>query len=275
MKSGVNQWSFPSSLVISNVLQLAAEAGFAGIELTVGSLGSTGLHMETTSAQARAIGKQARGLQLEVPSLATDLLWESPLSSPNSAVRERARGIVLKQLELAAALEVGTILVVPGNVTRDCGYAECYRRSGEELSALAVRAQELGVRIGIENVWNKFLLSPLEMAAFIDGCHSPAIGAYFDVGNILLYGYPEDWINTLGRRIISVHVKDFLVSVGNLQGFVPLFSGDVQWSSVRAALVASEYDGYLTAEVSRPNEGQGRFLAEMARSVNAIANGFL
>lgn len=104
------------------------------------------------------------------------------------------------------------------------------------------------------------------MAAFIDGCNSPWIGSYLDVGNVLVNGYPEDWITTLGPRISSVHVKDFLESVGNIHGFVPLFSGDVHWSSdVRAALAAIGYDGYLIAEVGPPSVGQQRFLEDTAR----------
>ncbi len=270
MKKGLNQWCFPTTLTIADIFHAAANAGFDGVELNLGRVGAPGLHLETTLAEARAIGRLAQSLQLELPSLATDLLWAFPLSAPDATTRQSAREIVLKQLELASTLEMGTILVVPGVVTRDCGYADCYRRSQEELAGLASRASELGVHIGIENVWNKFLLSPPEMAAFIDGCNSPWIGSYLDVGNVLVNGYPEDWITTLGPRISSVHVKDFLESVGNIHGFVPLFSGDVRWSDVRAALAAIGYDGYLIAEVGPPSVGQQRFLEDTARALTDI-----
>jgi hexulose-6-phosphate isomerase len=103
--------------------------------------------------------------------------------------------------------------------------------------------------MGIENVWNKFLLSPLEMRDFIDSFHTRAVGSYFDAGNVLLTGYPEHWIKILGRRIVRVHVKDFKKSVGTAEGFVDLLEGDVDFEAVKAALAEVDYDGYVTAEM--------------------------
>ena len=74
------------------------------------------------------------------------------------------------------------------------------------------------VLLNPENLWNKFLLSPLEMRSFVDLFHSPWVGAHFDTGNVMQYGYPEDWILTLGPRIKRVHIKDFKRSFGDSSG---------------------------------------------------------
>ncbi|RPJ45010.1 MAG: sugar phosphate isomerase/epimerase, partial [Chloroflexi bacterium] len=106
-----------------------------------------------------------------------------------------------------------------------------------------------GVTICIENVWNKFLLSPLEMKGFIDSFGSPCVGSYFDVGNVLLTGYPDQWIRILGPRIRRVHIKDFKKSVGTAAGFCDLLEGDVDFDAVKKALSGIQYSGYVTAEI--------------------------
>jgi hexulose-6-phosphate isomerase len=104
----------------------------------------------------------------------------------------------------------------------------------------------------VENVWNKFLLSPLEFRAFIDSFQNERVGAYFDVGNVLATGYPEDWIATLGHRIGRVHFKDYRRNVGSADGFCDLLSGDVNWPEVMRALRAVPYDGWVAAEMIPP-----------------------
>jgi hexulose-6-phosphate isomerase len=118
----------------------------------------------------------------------------------------------------------------------------------EGVAELAPVAEELGVVIGVENVWNRVLLSPLEMRDFIDGFSSPGVGAYLDVGNMIVSGYAEDWVSILGRRVCSVHFKDFKRSVGTLAGFCDLLEGDVNYPAVMRALRAVGYDGPCVAE---------------------------
>ena len=170
-------------------------------------------------------------------------------SSPDAAIREKAEAVVSKSLEVAEWMGVDTILVVPGVVNADTAYDEVYHRAQAGLRRLAPEAERRGVAIGVENVWNKFLLSPLEFARFLDEIDSPSVGAYFDAGNVLLYGYPDQWIRILGSRIKKVHVKDFKSNIGNGSGFCNPLQGDVPWARVRAALEGIGYDEFVTAEV--------------------------
>lgn len=249
MLKGVNQWCFPDGTPLDRVLAVSRGAGYDAIELNVNGPGGIGLTMETTASEAEAIGRQAREHGLQLRSLSTALLWHNPLSSADASVREQGRRVVIKQLELAELLGMDTVLVVPGGVNADTTYEDCYERSQRELIVLAEEAEKRKVRIGIENVWNQFLLSPLEMGRYVDEIGSPNVGVYFDVGNILLYGIPQQWIRYLNHRIFKIHVKDFRRSVGNGNGFVPLLSGDVSWQAVREALEHIGYADTLTAEV--------------------------
>ncbi|UAL53643.1 sugar phosphate isomerase/epimerase [Bacillus sp. CMF21] len=250
MLKGINQWCYPDGTSLEKIFEYSYEAGFEAVELNVYEEGGIGLTMETAAQEAAAIVKMAEKYGLKLPSLSTGLLWKAPLSSPDENVREKGRSIVKKQIELAEAMGIGTVLVVPGVVNEETSYAECYERSQIELRKLAAFAEEKKVHIGIENVWNKFLLSPLEMARYIDEIESQYAGAYFDVGNVLQFGYPEQWIRILNDRIRKVHVKDFRTSIGNITGFVSLLAGDVNWAAVMKALKEIKYDDVLTAELS-------------------------
>ena len=128
-------------------------------------------------------------------------------------------------------------------------YDVCFKRASEAIIKLVPVAEKLGVAIAVENVWNKFLLSPLEMREFIDNFNTSQVGVYFDVGNVLLTGYPDQWIRILGSRIKRVHIKDFKRSVGTADGFVDLLDGDVDFEAVKQALSEINYNGYVTAEM--------------------------
>ena len=226
--------------------------------------------MDTTVKEAEAIGKLALKYGLNLQSLSTGLLWESPLSDPDPNVREQGRKVVLKQLELAEILGIDTVLVVPGVVNANTPYEVCYKNSQEEIHKLITTAEQRNVVIGIENVWNKFLLSPIEMAAYVDQFESDCVGVYFDVGNALPFGYPEQWIRLLGERIRKVHVKDFCTKVGNIDGFVPLLAGDVNWKAVYAALCEVGYDGALTAELSPYKQAPFQLIYDTSRHLDMI-----
>jgi hexulose-6-phosphate isomerase len=153
-------------------------------------------------------------------------------------------------------LGLDAILLVPGGVGADfipgfpvTPYDVAYCNLVAALKGLAPTAERLGVTIGVENVWNKFLLSPLEMRALLDTVSSKKVASYFDVGNVLQFGYPEQWIRILGPRIKRVHFKDFNRTIGNLSGFCPIGEGDVDWPAVMAAFAQVGYDGYVTAEI--------------------------
>ncbi len=272
MKKGINQWCFPPGLALREVFEVSQQAGFSGVELNLGNQGDVGLTLESSLADAKEIRRMATLFGLELKSLSTALMWGTPLSASEASIRQRGVEVIVKQLELASVMEMDTILVVPGLVTEDVTYSECYERSRDELSRLLPRAQELGVRMGVENVWNKFLLSPLEMAGYVDSFESPWMGVYFDVGNVLLTGYPQQWIRILGSRILKVHVKDFNTKVGNMSGFTPLLAGEVNWAAVRKALREIAYEDYVTAELVPYSHHWQQLMEETARKLDVIIN---
>ncbi|MDC3418032.1 sugar phosphate isomerase/epimerase family protein [Aquibacillus salsiterrae] len=270
MLKGVNQWCYPEGTPLEKVFEYSRDAGFDAVELNLNPNNGVGLTMTTSEAEAQAILELATSYQLQLRSISTGLLWQSPLSDENKTVRDQGRHVVEKQIQLAHAMGMDTVLVVPGAVSAKTSYENCYRRSQEELAKLVPVAEKYQVQIGIENVWNKFLLSPLEMARFIDELDSEYIGAYFDVGNVLQFGYPEQWIRTLGQRIKKIHVKDFNTAVGNITGFVPLLVGDVNWLEVRKALAEIGYEDTLTAELSPYAVGPRSAAEDTARHMETI-----
>ncbi|RAV12687.1 sugar phosphate isomerase/epimerase family protein [Paenibacillus contaminans] len=270
MLKGVNQWCFPTGTPLEQLFAVSRDAGYDAVELNVNPEGEVGLTMETTASEAEAIAKLARDNGLQLRSISTSLLWRSPLSADDPAVREQGRRVVIKQLELAEAIGADTVLVVPGAVNEQTSYDVCYERSRGELELLVKEAEKRNVRIGVENVWNKFLLSPLEMRDYVDYFRSKHVGVYFDAGNILAYGFPQQWIRILGERIFKVHVKDFRPSVGTGHGFVPLLSGDVNWTAVREALQEIGYSDTLTAEVGIYNETPLQTVYDTARHIGVI-----
>ena len=263
MKKSISYWSFPGVLEgkprldLRGCMKKAKEAGFEGIEFAVAEAGE--LALNSTREDMERIVQTAKDVGIELSSLATGLLWDYSLTSSDGKTREKAKDIIRRMLELASYLGVDTVLVIPGTVdvffkpdAEVVPYDLAYERSLEALKECVPTAERYKVSIGIENVWNKFLLSPLELRDFIDKIGSPYLGAYFDVGNSLLTGYPEHWIRVLGKRIKKVHIKDFKTAVGNVNGFVDLLEGDVNWAEVMKALEEIGYDGWLTAEILPP-----------------------
>lgn len=257
MRKGINYWSFAEGTSATRAVQLAAEAGFEGLEFCVAAEGDVAL--DSTDKQLAEVRRAAADAGVELPSLASWLVWENNLVSDDAAVRERARTIIRRQIDVAHELGAGTVLVVPGYVGVDfvspsvpVSYDAAWDRALEAVSELAGHAQQAGVRIGVENVWNKFLLSPLEMRAFVDAVDHPGVGVYFDIGNALLTGYPEQWIRILGERIFAVHVKDYRRSPGGFDSFVDLLAGDVDFPAVNQALLDIGYRGWVSAEMMPP-----------------------
>lgn len=257
MKKGINYWSFRSGTSVSDCMLLAAKAGFDGIELALDEEGPVSL--QSDARQMTEIKDMASDLGLELPSLATGLYWKYSLTANDETIRAKARDIVRKQLELAAALGARVILVVPGLVEGKADgkngavlYDVAYARAVEALQELKEDAEAARVIIGLENVWNKFLLSPLEMRNLVDELDSPYVGAYFDVGNVVISGYPEQWIEILGSRIKMVHFKDYRRDACGLAGFVDLLAGDVDFASVMSAFERVGYDDYAIAEMIPP-----------------------
>lgn len=257
MKKGISIWSFAEG-TLRDKLKLAKDAGFDGVEVALDEVGEVSL--ESTKEELLAIKEYGESIGLEFYSVACGLYWTYNYTSANEENRNKAKAITKKQLEVANILGCDTILVVPGavEVAFDPGevveYDVAYSRAQEALKELAPIAEELKVSIGVENVWNRFLLSPMEMARFIDEIGSDYVGSYFDIGNVLFLGYPEHWIKVLNKRIKKVHFKDFRREAGNgnLSGFVDLLAGDVNWPAVMDEFKKIGYNDWVSAEMLPP-----------------------
>lgn len=252
MKKGINIWSFPEQ-PLAKTFELAKKAGFEGVEVALGETGEVAL--DSTDRDLAAVKKAAADNGIALYSLSCGLYWDCWFNADSESERARAKDICKKQLYAAKELGCDTILVIPGCVTsvndpaRVCDYEVTYERALVAMKELAETAEKCKVSIGLENVWNKFLLSPLETRDFIDKIDSPYVGAYLDIGNTLLNGYPEQWVRILGKRIKKVHFKDFRCNVANLDGFVDLLAGDCNYPAVTGALSEVGYDGWVSAEM--------------------------
>ncbi|MEH7306513.1 sugar phosphate isomerase/epimerase family protein [Neobacillus drentensis] len=272
MLKGINQWCYPEGTSLENVFAYSKDAGFDAVELNLYRPDGIGLTLDSSCKEVEAILRLAESYELKLRSLSTGLLWEAPLSSNDVSTRERGRMIVKKQLELASVMGMDTVLVVPGVVDEKTSYSDCYHNSQTEIRELADIAEQTGVHIGVENVWNKFLLSPLEMKRYVEEIQSDFVGVYFDVGNVLQFGYPEQWIRILGNLIRKVHVKDFNRGVGNISGFVPLLAGDVNWKNVMMALYETGYDDTITAEIPSYLISPYALANETSRNMDVLFN---
>jgi hexulose-6-phosphate isomerase len=257
MKKSISIWSFYGNWSLEEKLRLAKDAGFAGFEIDLSEDGP--VNLKSAAADLKAVRALAEKCDVQLSGLATGLYWGANAVSADPAAREKAGRILQKQIECAAALGIDAILVVPGAVGVDfisgcevVPYHLAWERAKDFIRAALPAAEKARITIGLENVWNKFLLSPLEMKAFIDGFGSEWVGSYFDVGNVLATGYPEHWIAALGERIRRVHFKDYRRAVGTADGFCDLLSGDVNWPEVMAALRAAGYQGWVAAEMIPP-----------------------
>lgn len=275
MIKSVNQWSFPGTYSAADCLLAAKAAGFNGFEPSFNETGEMSLEgFEQDAKMLRALAEK-EGMILT--SLASGLYWSYSLTATDLAVRQKAQDIVRAQIDCAVALGVDAILVVPGAVGRgfwggndNVSYADAYARALDGIKAVAPYAEEKGVKIGLENVWNNFLLSPLEMARFIDEVDSPCVGAYFDIGNVIRTGEAEHWIEVLGKRIVRMHIKDFKRAVGTLDGFCDLLCGDVNFPKVVQAMKKIGYDGAVTAEMNIESQNMLAVVERTGRAMDII-----
>jgi len=231
-------------------LKIIKEAGFEAVELN---------YTEEMEKKGKEYIKSLRDTVLreglEIASLLTGQFWQYSLTSNNPEKRKKGEDLLTRSIEVCEILGTDALLVVPGVVgtlwssEERVQYDVAYERAQESIRKVVSLAEKKGVYICVENVWNKFLLSPVEMKRFVEEIDSEYVAVYFDVGNILVIGYPEDWIRILGRKIKRIHLKDFKLSVGNIGGFCDLLEGDVDWQEVIKALKEVGYNSYLTAEI--------------------------
>ena len=254
MMKSISAWAFSPSRTAREVFALAREHGFEGVEVTIDEPGGNTCHQVTTESSHREcelVREEAHEAGVAIASVASGLGWKHRLTAPTPEARRHAAEIAAASLQRSAWLGTDALLCVPGVVDEATPYDAALERARVGMDELRGEALRSGVTLAIENVWNKMLLSPLEMRDLIDvanGADEKPFGVYFDVGNVLQTGYPEQWISILGSRIARVHLKDWKRSVGNINGFCPLLEGDVDFPAVMAALREAKYGGPVTSE---------------------------
>ena len=255
----------PASLSVAARFQLARDAGFEEIECP------------TTPGQSQAeeLLAASKSSGLRIHSVMNSEHWRSPLSSSDPAVVEKSMEGMRTSLRNAKLWGSDTVLLVPAVVNPETSYAQAWERSQRQIRLLLPMAAELKVVIGLEEVENKFLLSPLEFARYVDDFDSPWVRAYFDVGNIMSYAYPQDWIRTLGKRIVKVHIKDWANRLDptikkRVPEYVPLLEGEVDWKAVRQAFADIDYRGTATVELA---SGDAEYIKEVSRRFDRILDG--
>ncbi|MBN1256451.1 MAG: sugar phosphate isomerase/epimerase [Planctomycetes bacterium] len=255
----MNYWTiggFEGTKPVEQALAEAKKMGVDGLELTFDAgCFAPGIKEE----RCQAIRKCARDLGMKIETLATGFYWGAALSSPKAQVRQKAIKFTKEYLQVAKWVGAKTVLVVPGAIAVAWDpsqpvvpYAEAWKNSTASLRQCLPTAKKLGVNIALENVWNMFLTDPMAMKSFVDQFKSSCLGVYFDVGNCMINGYPEHWIEILGKRIKAVHFKNFSREDcgGVLHGFGDdLAKGDVNWQAVLKALQKVKYTGPITTEM--------------------------
>ena len=225
MKKGINYWSFKQGTTVKKAMEIAKDAGFDGIELSIDQEGIMGFG----SNDLKEIKKMSNDIDIEIPSIASGLYWEYSLTSDSKTIREKSMMYAKRQIDYAVELGADTVLVIPGMVGADfipnadvLDYSIVYERAINAIGELKIHAEKHKITVGLENVWNKFLLSPMEMRSFIEQIDSKYVASYLDIGNTLLTGYPEHWINILNKKIKKIHFKDYRKNPGGISSFVDL-----------------------------------------------------
>lgn len=252
----------PRDLTYEQRFALAREVGFEAIEMRT----------VERDEEAAEIREASRKTGLRIHAVMNAAHWDLPLSSADSDVVRRSVQGMETSIRNAALWGADVVLLVPAVVDAETPYRDAWTRSQRVIrEQLLPRAADRKVIIGIEEVWNKFLLSPIEFAHYIDELDSPWARAYFDVGNVVKYGYPQDWIRTLGTRIVRLHIKDFTFDRRNGRfAWVNLGEGDIDWPEVGRALGEVGYAGPVTTELAG---GDRAYLADVSRRVDRILAG--
>jgi len=272
--SGVPASPLPAPLPIKKGLvfdMLPAKLSYADRMKMARDVGFEVLQAPTTpdEHEAEEIKRAADGANMRIDSVMNMDHWKYPLSSSDVAVVEKSLAGMRTSLHNAKLWGSDAVLLVPAVVNPQTSYRDAWNRSQKEIRKLLPLAEELKIAIAIEEVWNKFLLSPLEMATYIGAFQSPWIQAWFDVGNVLLYGYPQDWIRTLGKSIVKVHLKDFKRKESGYE-WVNLGDGDVDWEAVREAFREIGYSGSAITELKGGDEA---YLRDVSRRVDRLLLG--
>jgi L-ribulose-5-phosphate 3-epimerase len=259
MKKGLVYSMLPSGLSHADRFKMARDTGFEVVQAPT----------TPDAHEAEEIRNAASQAILKIDSVMNIDHWQYPLSSSDPAVVEKSLAGMRTSLHNAKLWGSDTVLLVPGVVNPQTSYRDAWTRSQTQIRELIPLAAELKIQIAIEEVWNRFLLSPIEMDKYIREFDSPWIKAWFDVGNVLLYGYPQDWIRTLGKSIVKLHVKDFKRKEDGY-AWVNLGEGDADWAEVRKALAEIGYSGSAIAELEGGDEA---YLRDVSRLMDRLILG--
>jgi hexulose-6-phosphate isomerase len=233
----------------------AKKLGYQGIEMTCDLKGR--FHVGASEEDCENTRRMAHKTGIQLTALCSSVAWSVCPTSENSSDREKAVELYRRMIQISRWLGVDSILVVPGAVQipwdkkfKPVRYDTAYERAAEFIERLLPFAEKYQIRICVENAWNHFLTSPLELKDFVDSFDHPSVRIYFDVGNVLKFGLPQHWIEILGTKIHRIHIKDYkFTSNGAPGGFCPLLQGDVPFKEVMKALRKLGYDRSMTAEV--------------------------
>src|SRR5581483_10773959 len=251
IKKAVLLSMLPKELSYTDRFKMAVDAGFEQIECPT----------TPDEREATEIKKASESAKLPVHSVMNMAHWKYPLSSADPEVVAKSMEGMQTSLRNAHFWGAQTVLLVPAVVNPQTSYKDAWVRSQKQIRKLLPLAEELKIIIAVEEVWNKFLLSPLEFATYVDEFKSPWLKAYFDVGNVVINGYPQDWIRVLNKRIVKLHIKDFRFKDRKAE-FVPLREGEIDWPQVHAALAEVGYHGSATVELPG---GDASYLREVSR----------
>jgi L-ribulose-5-phosphate 3-epimerase len=244
LKKAVKFGMVQGKLSVMEKFQLLKDIGFDGVEFSA----PNGYDTKEVLAARDKTG-------LPIHGVVDSVHWKDSLSDPDPVVRQKGLDGLKSAIRTAKVYGATSVLLVPAVVSKEVAYHDAYERSHAAIKQAIPLAEENGIRILFENVWNNFLLSPVEMVRYIDEFESPVVGSYFDVGNVVRYGWPEHWIKALGKRIVKLDIKEYSrklqMDQGPWKGFgVKIGDGDCDWPAVLTALSEVGYSGWATAEVS-------------------------
>jgi len=263
MKKAISQIIYGQEGDLEETLLRVREWGYEGFELVMGPNGSIPLDAgEKDYARLRSLSEKTG---VVFTSICISGSREGSLTDNDPAAQRLRSEEILKAIEAAAALDIDCLLIVPGAVTKEVPYDVAYERVIEGMKQLAEPAERAKVNLGIENVWNKLFVSPLDMREAIDRVGSDYVGCFFDIGNFVFWSFPEQWIRILGDRIKKVHFKDFKFADMKCE-FSRLTEGQVDWPAVMDALREIGYDDFVISEVGGSDEEH----AETSRIMDKI-----
>ena len=239
-----------------------SNAGFDGIELV--------WEKPFSEEEKKSLLEASEKYSLEIIGLVTPLFWQYTLSSTDAETRKRGGEILRQLVSDAADLKAETVLCVPGTVGSATPYLDAYENSKSTIIENLPFIEKTGVTVCIENVWNKFLTTAVQVRDFVDEIGSPFVKAYLDAGNVLINSYPQDWVRVLGERVRRLHVKDFKNGIGNITGFTDLLLGDLNWHALNESLKEVGYDGYMTIEIPYYPLAPELFLKQESEKLDCI-----